>query len=247
MTQPQRVSVVTGGGRGIGRAIAERLAANGTRVMVFERDEATCADLQGSGNAQLDALRVDVASDAEVRHGLQQIAERWGRLDVLVNNAGVADPNGPPLEELSLEQWRRVIDTNLTGTFLCTKYALPMLRRAGRGAIVNVSSTRALQSEPNTEAYAASKGGLVALTHALAISLGPAIRVNAVSPGWIDTQGRPDALRKVDHAQHPVGRVGVPSDVAALVEFLVSDEAGFITGQNFVVDGGMTRKMVYAE
>jgi NAD(P)-dependent dehydrogenase (short-subunit alcohol dehydrogenase family) len=122
-----------------------------------------------------------------------------------------------------------------------------LLRKSKRAAIVNIASTRALQSEPHTEAYAASKGGIVALTHALALSLGPTVRVNAVSPGWIDTSGKPEDLRSIDHAQHPVGRVGKPEDVAALVGYLVSDEAGFVTGQNFIIDGGMTRKMIYAE
>jgi len=120
--------------------------------------------------------------------------------------------------------------------------------------VVNIASTRALQSEPHTEAYAASKGGLVALTHALAVSLGPAVRVNCISPGWIDTsawqprgQERTSALRPEDHAQHPAGRVGRPEDVAILCAYLVSDAAGFVTGQNFVIDGGMTRKMIYEE
>ena len=128
-----------------------------------------------------------------------------------------------------------------------------LLRPRG-GAIVNIASTRALQSEPDTEAYAASKGGIVTLTHALAVSLGPAIRVNCISPGWIDVRapqkaGRwdPSPLRPLDHAQHPAGRVGQAENVAALAEFLLSADAGFITGQNFVVDGGMTRKMIYAD
>jgi NAD(P)-dependent dehydrogenase (short-subunit alcohol dehydrogenase family) len=119
---------------------------------------------------------------------------------------------------------------------------------------VNLASTRALQSEPGTEAYAASKGGVVALTHALAVSLGPAVRVNSVSPGWIDVSEwkkssvrRSADLRPIDHAQHPAGRVGSPPDVAALVAFLLGPDAGFITGQNFVIDGGMVRRMIYAE
>jgi NAD(P)-dependent dehydrogenase (short-subunit alcohol dehydrogenase family) len=131
------------------------------------------------------------------------------------------------------------------------KHAAPHLRRA-HGAIVNIASTRALQSEPDTEAYSASKGGIVALTHALAASLGPAVRVNCVSPGWIDVSARqkarkrrPARLSRADHAQHLAGRVGTPEDVAALVAFLLGEEAGFITGQNFVCDGGMTRKMIY--
>ena len=121
-----------------------------------------------------------------------------------------------------------------------TKHAAPHLRRV-RGAIVNIASTRALQSEPDTEAYAAAKGGLVALTHALAMSLGPQVRVNCVSPGWIAHS----RVKKKDHAQHPVGRVGRDRDVAELVAFLLSDAAGFATGQNYVLDGGMTRKMIY--
>jgi NAD(P)-dependent dehydrogenase (short-subunit alcohol dehydrogenase family) len=122
---------------------------------------------------------------------------------------------------------------------------VPHLRAARRGAIVNIASTRALQSEPDTEAYAAAKGGMVALTHALAISLGPQVRVNCVSPGWIDT-GK-SKLRRADHRQHPAGRVGRAEDIAETVAFLLSEKSGFTTGANFVVDGGMTRKMIYEE
>jgi hypothetical protein len=133
------------------------------------------------------------------------------------------------------------------------KHCVSHLRQA-RGAIVNIASTRALQSEAHTEAYSATKGGLVALTHALAVSLGPDVRVNCVSPGWIAasewkkrSQRKAADLRREDHAQHPAGRLGTPQDIAAMVAFLISDEAGFITGQNFVVDGGMTKKMIYVE
>jgi len=247
MTESRRVSVVTGGGRGIGRAIAELLQASGDRVFVFERDAAAVAELGSSSRNGLVALQVDVSSEDDVERALREVTMRAGALDVLVNNAGIADPRVPDLEKLSLERWRQILDTNLTGMFLCTKHALPLLRKSKRAAIVNLASTRAIQSEPNTEAYAASKGGIVALSHALALSLGPTVRVNAVSPGWIDTSGKPESLRPIDHAQHPVGRVGKPEDVAALVEYLVSDAAGFVTGQNFIIDGGMTRKMIYAE
>jgi NAD(P)-dependent dehydrogenase (short-subunit alcohol dehydrogenase family) len=137
-----------------------------------------------------------------------------------------------------------VIATNLTATFLLVRAAEPLLR-AARGSVVTIASTRAHMSEPDTESYAASKGGLLALTHALAVSLGPEVRANVVSPGWIDVRG--EALRPEDHAQHPAGRVGRTEDVAAMVAWLVGPESGFVTGAEFVVDGGMTRKMIYAE
>jgi NAD(P)-dependent dehydrogenase (short-subunit alcohol dehydrogenase family) len=151
-----------------------------------------------------------------------------------------------PLRGLTLAEWHRVIDTNLTATFLLARAAETALRKA-HGAVVTIASTRAKMSEPNTESYSASKGGLVALTHALAISLGPDVRVNCVSPGWIETNDYP-ALRHKDHAQHPGGRVGKPQDVAEIVAFLLDAErSGFVTGANFTIDGGMTRKMIYEE
>jgi len=148
------------------------------------------------------------------------------------------------LRDLTLADWSAVIGTNLTATFLLARAAEGLLR-AALGSIVTIASTRARQSEPDTECYAASKGGLVALTHALALSLGPDVRVNCVSPGWINS--RSEALRAEDHAQHPAGRVGTPEDIAGLVAWLVGPEAGFVTGAEFVCDGGMTRKMIYAE
>jgi NAD(P)-dependent dehydrogenase (short-subunit alcohol dehydrogenase family) len=197
-------------------------------------------------------LPTDVSLEAEVARAMPAVEQTFGRVDALVNNAGIAAPWAPPVEELSYENWRRVLATNLDGLFLCTKHAGAALRRAS-GAIINIASTRALQSEPHTEAYAASKGGVVALTHALAMSYGPAVRVNCISPGWIDVSSwkkaslrQPPSLRPIDHQQHPAGRVGSPEDVASLVVFLLSQEAGFITGQNFIVDGGMVRRMVYA-
>jgi NAD(P)-dependent dehydrogenase (short-subunit alcohol dehydrogenase family) len=226
----EKVALVTGGAQGIGRGIARALGGLGWQVAV--------ADVRRTSDFFF--VRTDVSREAAARACVRAVAKRFGRLDALVNNAGLTGPDNGPIEKLALREWNRRLGTNLTGAFLMAKHAVPHLRRA-RGAIVNIASTRALQSEPDTEAYSASKGGLVALTHALANSLGPEVRVNCISPGWI-AHG---PVSKKDHAQHPAGRAGRDEDIAALVAYLLSDAAGFITGQNFVVDGGMTRKMIY--
>ena len=235
MAESRKVVLVTGGAKGIGLATARRLAGDGWRVVVADPD---------APPGDLDARHVsaDIAEEASVRALIAGIATAEGRLDALVSNAGIM--RRKKLRELTLADWSAVIGTNLTAGFLLVREAEAMLR-AARGAVVTIASTRARQSEPDTESYAAAKGGLVALTHALAISLGPDVRVNCVSPGWIDTRG--DALRPEDHAQHPAGRVGRPEDVAALVAWLLGPESGFVTGAEFVTDGGMTRKLIYAE
>ena len=233
--EERRVALVTGGARGIGRATAVRLARDGWRVVVADRD-APPSDLPAR------FVLADVADEAAVTRLVESVREREGRLDGLVCNAGFMIRKS--LRDLSLAEWQAVLGTNLTSIFLLARAAEDLLR-AARGAVVTIASTRAHQSEPNTESYSASKGGLVALTHALAISLGPEVRVNCISPGWIDTRG--EALRPEDHAQHPAGRVGRPEDVAALVAWLLGPESGFVTAAEFVTDGGMTRKMIYAE
>lgn len=240
MTHDRNVALITGGAKGIGRAIAARLIADGWTAVLLDIDgeagRRTAAEL---GERAL-CLDGDVARDDDVARTVARIGDRFGRLDAVVNNAGIMVRKPP--EDLGLDDWQRVLGTNLSGAFLTAKHAAPLLREA-RGAIVNIASTRAHMSEPHTEAYAASKGGLVALTHALALSLGPEVRVNCVSPGWIDTSG--EVLTDDDHRQHPAGRVGRPEDVAGLVAHLVGEQSGFVTGAEFVVDGGMTRKMIY--
>jgi NAD(P)-dependent dehydrogenase (short-subunit alcohol dehydrogenase family) len=246
------VAVVTGGAQGIGRAIVERLLADGLQVAALDVDAEACTDLAASrASPRLLVVRTDVAREASVRRAFRHVLDGFGRIDALVNNAAIAEAVTGPLADLALAEWNRRLGVGLTGAFLCAKHAIPALNRQG-GAIVNIASTRALQSEPDSEAYAATKGGLVAFTHALAISLGPAVRVNCISPGWIavDDWKKPSArtssrLRPQDHRQHPAGRVGRPEDIAAMVAYLLSAQAGFLTGQNVVIDGGMTRKMIY--
>ncbi|MBS3800992.1 MAG: SDR family oxidoreductase [Thioalkalivibrio sp.] len=246
----QRVALVTGAARGIGLGIAERLVRDGWQVVLADIDGPECEQATARLNPAARAIALDVRDEERVREAIRR-TEKWhGGLDALVNNAGVSDPHSGRLEELELADWQRWLDTNLTGAFLLAKHALPLLRRR-RGAIVNISSTRALQSEPDTEAYAASKGGLDAFTHALAISAGPYVRVNAIRPGWIDTrspdQQQAEPLSAQDHAQHPAGRVGQPADIAALTAFLIGTDTAFVTGQTWTADGGMTRRMIYAE
>lgn len=224
-----KFAIITGAARGIGRGIAECL----------ERDGWTVARLDIREDRGIVAC--DVSDEASVARAFDMVSDRLANgLDLLVNNAGIASATSGPVEALSLADWNSWIGTNLTGAFLMSRAAVPHLRKA-KGSIVNISSTRAFQSEPHSEAYAASKAGLVGLTHALAVSLGPDIRANAIAPGWIETRGA--TLSDADHAQHPAGRVGTVADIAEAVLYLAT--AGFVTGQTMVVDGGMTRRMIY--
>lgn len=222
-------AIVTGGAGLIGTGICNLLAAEGWQVASFDLVE---------GPEGATHVACDVGDEGSVARAFDTLG--WDRIDLLVNNAGIAGAHSGPLVGLSLAEWRRVLDSHLTGAFLMTRSAVPLM---GQGAaIVNITSTRAFMSEPDSEAYAAAKGGIVALTHALALSLGPEVRVNAVAPGWIaDGEG----LSVEDHAQHPVGRVGRAHDIAEAVVYLAG--AGFVTGQVLVADGGMTRKMIYVE
>ncbi|UNK41202.1 SDR family oxidoreductase [Luteimonas sp. S4-F44] len=249
-----RVVAITGGAQGIGRGIAQAVLGAGGRVAIgdLDRDAGVACLAEWDVGDRACFFPLDVAREASVRGFFAKAITRLGGLDGLVNNAGPADPHVSDLTRLPLSQWRRFLDAHLTGAFLCCKSALPALR-ARQGAIVSIASSRVLQSEAHTEPYAAAKGGLVALTHALAISEGPRVRVNAISPGWIATDDwqRPAARRRPklsrrDHAQHPVGRVGTPEDIGALAVYLLSPASGFVTGQHVVIDGGMGRKMQYA-
>lgn len=250
-----RVILVTGGAQGIGRGIAQAVIGAGGIAVIGDLDnEAGQACLDEWRQPQRSAFRkLDVTHERSVAAFVRFALERFGRIDGLVNNAGPPDPHVPPLDQLEFAEWNRKL-ASLHGAFLCTRHALPALRQSPNGgAVVSITSTRAWQSEPHSEAYAAAKGGLVAFTHALALSEGPQLRANSIAPGWIATEAwqaparrRKPKLSRADHAQHPAGRVGVPEDIAQLAVHLLSPALlGFITGQDFIVDGGMTRKMQY--
>lgn len=254
----QPVAFVTGAAQGLGLGISKHLLDAGWRVTLFDRDQdAGTEAFDALDNAQRDrALFIagDVANEGDIKLAIQQTVDRFGRIDGLVNNAGIANPHSGDIEHLEWDQWQRVITVNLGGVFLATKHATQHLRKT-KGAIVNITSTRAFQSEAKTESYAASKGGVVALTHALAISLAGDVRVNAVAPGWIEVGDWQKSSNRtsprhsdIDMSQHPVGRVGTPDDIAQAVCFLLdATKSGFMTGETIRVDGGMTHKMIYAD
>ncbi|ALS28266.1 3-ketoacyl-ACP reductase [Paenibacillus sp. 32O-W] len=244
----RKTAVITGAAGGIGRALAAGYAGEGFAVALIDKDE---DGLRETGNmveaagGNVYVRKVDLTDPDQIAAGFRDIRDVCGRVDVLINNAGLGAWKSP--YELSVEEWDYVIHTNLRGTFLCSREAAAVMRAQGGGAIVNIASTRAFMSEPNSEAYAASKGGIVALTHALAVSLGPdGITVNCISPGWIET-GDYGKLRPEDHAQHPAGRVGKPDDIVRACLYLTDSRNRFVTGTNITVDGGMTRKMIYLE
>jgi len=247
-----KVALVTGSAQGIGAAIADLLAREGAAVMVADVNGRFAVrrrdDIRKEGG-KAECIRVDVGKPADVKRMVRETLRKFGRLDVLVNNVGIG--SGKPLRSRPLTDWDKVIAANLRAAYLAAQLAAPELGRR-RGSIVNIASTRALQSEPDTEPYSASKGGLLALTHSLAVTLSGKVRVNCILPGWIATDewhydGFRWKLTREDHEQHPAGRVGQPEDIAHAALFLASEEAGFITGIRLVVDGGMTVKMIYAE
>ncbi len=242
--------IVTGGAQGIGKIVSQNLLKEGYSVSVLEVDQEAIDEFRKEDPSDHMAFfACDVSSEEAVKDAISRSKEKFGNISGLINNAAVL--NNKPIAELTVEEWNRVIGVNLTGSFLCAKYAAPDLKEAN-GSIINLCSTRAFQSEADTEAYSASKGGIFALTHALSVSLGPMVRVNCISPGWIDvsavkkkSKARQYQLREEDHKQHPAGRVGKADDIARMVLFLLNPENSFITGQNFIIDGGMTRKMIY--
>lgn len=244
MVNKESVVVVTGAANGIGREIAKLYGELGANVILVDQDrkggEEAAATLKDAGVNAL-FIEGDVGEEATALHVMDVIRGQFGHLDILINNAGVSA--FVPLLEMTTEQWDRIIHSNLRSVFLFAREGSKLMEE--NGCIINIASTRAFQSEPDSEAYAATKGGIIALTHALSASLAEKrIRVNAVSPGWIETKEY-EELREKDHEQHFSKRVGTPADIARLCLFLSDSRNNFINGENIIVDGGMTKKMIY--
>ena len=225
--------LITGSSGLIGTQLCREFIENKFRVFGI--------DLKDSGNIRHDAytfLTCDLSDPAAIASLTEHVKE----LHVLINNAARTDLTFKKFEDLTLEEWNEGLKVNLTSIFLLSKTFMSHLKKT-KGAIINIASTRHIQSEENTELYSATKGGVFSLNHAMAMTQKHSVRVNCISPGWIASPD--EKLKPEDHDQHPVGRVGRPSDISKLAGFLASDDASFITGQDFVVDGGMTRKMIY--
>ena len=250
-----KIVVVTGGAQGIGYAISKTYLKEGAYVCILDIDEEALNEVKEMDfrdySDRTIYIECDLANEEEIIRACNIIVERFRKIDILINNAGIGSTKS--IFERDTSEWDRVINVNLRAPYLMTKYLARSMNEGG--CIINIASTRAFMSEPNTEPYSASKGGLVALTHSLAISLSSyKIRVNCISPGWIETSNYKKRvkrtipqLREIDHLQHPAGRVGFPEDIAYACLFLTSQKAGFITGTNLTVDGGMTIKMIYIE
>jgi NAD(P)-dependent dehydrogenase (short-subunit alcohol dehydrogenase family) len=248
-----RVALITGGAYGIGRGIVQKFAGSGDAVVIADRDAERGAALvssTGAPSGQILFVQTDVRVESQVQDLMARVSEVYGRIDALCNNAGVECYRRT--EDYALEDWNAILETNLRGTFLCAKYAFPLLKKV-RGCIVNISSVQAFASEPQISAYSASKAGLLGLTRGMAVDFAAdGIRVNAVCPGAIQTgmmepfvKDKPDpeeAVRAIGRTI-PLGRVGQPEDIAHVVYFIASMDAAYITGSALVVDGGLLARL----
>jgi NAD(P)-dependent dehydrogenase (short-subunit alcohol dehydrogenase family) len=253
MRLENKVAIVTGAGKGIGWGIAKVFSKEGAKVVVIDWDaeagEKTAEEIRGSGGDAI-FVKCDVSNEEKVKAMVQATLDKYGRIDVLVNNAGVGVYK--PVLEATSEDWDHCLAVNLKGVFLCSKYAIPHMQAVGRGAIVNISSVHSHATVNGVAPYAASKGGITALTRNMAIDYGPAIRVNAIAPGWtltpliqsiFDSYDDPAEQQRLVEQRQVMKRIGHPEDIGHAAAFLASDEASFITGTQLFVDGGLTAQL----
>lgn len=253
MNFKDQVVIVTGAAKGIGKGIAKVFSDKGAKVAVVDWDapngEATAQELRAQGQESI-FIQCDVSKEDQVIAMINTVINTYGRIDVLVNNAGIGVYK--PVLEATSEDWDRCLGVNLKGVFLCSKYAIPYMQKQGKGAIVNISSVHSHATVNGVAPYAASKGGITALTRNMAIDYGPTIRVNSIAPGWVLTpliqsifDSYPDPAeqqRQVENRQ-VMKRIGRPEDIGYAAAFLASDEASFITGTQLFVDGGLTAQL----
>jgi hypothetical protein len=250
MKLADKVGIVTGAALGIGKGIASVFAQEGAKVVVVDWDdkngEKTAAELR-DGKHQVLFVKCDVSNEEQVQAMVNKTIDSFGRLDILVNNAGIGVYKS--VLDATSADWDRCLGVNLKGVFLCSKYAIPHMQAIGKGAIVNISSVHAHATANGVAPYAASKGGITALTRNMAIDYGPTIRVNAIAPGWVWTplienlfKNYPDPMEMVNKVsqRQVMKRMGAPEDIGHAAAFLASDEASFITGTQLFVDGGLT-------
>ena len=230
-----KVVVITGGAQGIGRCIAEMFRGQGAAACVIDLKELTPEEASAFADFYYQG---DISQEETLRSFAEEVMLKYGRIDFLINNAL---PLFKGIHDCSYEEFNYALRVGVTAPFFLTK--LFMEHFAEGASIVNISSSRDRMSQPQSESYTAAKGGIAALTHALAVSLSGRVRVNSISPGWIETRGA--VYNGPDADQHPAGRVGRPADIANTALFLCSEKAGFITGENICVDGGMTKLMIY--
>ncbi|PQJ71363.1 short-chain dehydrogenase [Vibrio jasicida] len=233
-----KVVVITGGSQGIGQHLALAYLEQQAKVIVL--------DIAPNKNPDMDFYLVDLGRPEQIEQAFDEIQRKYGKVDVLINNGAIANFN-KPIQQLTFEEFSRVIDVNLKGAFACSRRFIALNHAQPYGRIINIASTRWNQNESGWDAYGASKGGVVSMTQSMAISLSDTpITVNAVSPGWIQVEGYGE-LDSFDHQQHPSGRVGKAKDIVNACLFLTHSENDFVNGHNLVVDGGMSKKMIYQD
>jgi len=248
-----QVIIVTGGAKGIGQGIAKVFSQEGAKVVIADWDEEngpiTAEELRKNGGEAI-YIKCDVSNENQVKAMVEKTIQTFGRIDVLVNNAGVGIYKS--ILEATSQDWDLCLNVNLKGVFLCSKYVIPYMQKQGKGNIINISSVHSFQTVNGVAPYAASKGGITALTRNMAIDYGPTIRVNAIAPGWVltpliqsifDSYPDPEAQRKAVEQRQVMKRIGRPEDIGYAAAFLASDEASFITGTQLFVDGGLTAQL----